>query len=296
MSDPSIGIDDVCSLHVFSGDDLDGLLLDAVAPAATTLIRSGAASRWWFLRYWNGGRHLRVRLRIEPGTSESVARRFTELVGSELVTVDRGADASERYRGAAAAWALSSGEPLEELQEASIQLRPYQFDGHRYGAGGQHLRDDLEAHHIFSSSLALSAVSATRGAPSTRFDVAWQLTAAAVTVPMEDPSGMAAALGAAARWDPSPPPPDHMAAVPAVSGPWSQLEAAWRDAVGALLAARPERYPEATIRDSALVLECVHLLNNRLGLGIGAEARMYGQLRTALQPAMQSTSLTREGS
>ena len=67
-------------LKLYTGSaTLDRLLRDAVAPLARELIRTGAADRWFFLRYADPGFHLRVRFHGDPdairGPLEQLAAR-----------------------------------------------------------------------------------------------------------------------------------------------------------------------------------------------------------------------------
>src|SRR5882757_1457310 len=56
----------------------DRFLLEAVAPAARAAVANGAASGWFFIRYWEGGPHLRLRLAdAPPETVDSVAGQLT---------------------------------------------------------------------------------------------------------------------------------------------------------------------------------------------------------------------------
>ncbi|WP_327287163.1 lantibiotic dehydratase C-terminal domain-containing protein [Streptomyces sp. NBC_01198] len=51
------------SLHAFHHGDLDVLLLDGVRPLVDDLRRAALIDGFFYLRYWDGGPHLRVRLR-----------------------------------------------------------------------------------------------------------------------------------------------------------------------------------------------------------------------------------------
>lgn len=61
------------SFHLFRSDPLDDFIRAAVAPFVTEVIEERLASAFFFIRYWEGGPHIRLRLRT---TSPSrLARR-----------------------------------------------------------------------------------------------------------------------------------------------------------------------------------------------------------------------------
>ena len=72
---------------------VDRVLCEDVAPLAQEAIASGAARRWFFIRYSEGGWHLRLRFqgdprvlreRVQPAL-ESMAQRLIDTVGSPAV-------------------------------------------------------------------------------------------------------------------------------------------------------------------------------------------------------------------
>lgn len=58
------------SVHAYYHGDLDTLLLGGVAPLLAELRAGGLVERSFFLRYWDGGPHLRLRL-LPPSDSDS---------------------------------------------------------------------------------------------------------------------------------------------------------------------------------------------------------------------------------
>lgn len=52
------------AFHVFLFDPAQGeaCLLEDIMPALRDLLAQGRVSSWFFIRYWEGGPHLRVRL------------------------------------------------------------------------------------------------------------------------------------------------------------------------------------------------------------------------------------------
>jgi hypothetical protein len=66
--------------HVFYGREQSVLLLECIAPALAELARDHAIHRYFFVRYWEGGPH--VRLRVEP--AEGAEQRVKELLESRI--------------------------------------------------------------------------------------------------------------------------------------------------------------------------------------------------------------------
>jgi thiopeptide-type bacteriocin biosynthesis protein len=52
------------SLHIFYHDfsKVESLLLEAIHPKIVTLIEAGQLQQWFYMRYWEGGPHIRLRL------------------------------------------------------------------------------------------------------------------------------------------------------------------------------------------------------------------------------------------
>ncbi len=72
---------DWVSVHVHYQTGLDRLLTEAVDPLIRRLGEEGLHNGWFFLRYWDGGTHLR--LRIRP-SSPALAGRVGEQLSEEL--------------------------------------------------------------------------------------------------------------------------------------------------------------------------------------------------------------------
>ncbi|MEV4613544.1 lantibiotic dehydratase C-terminal domain-containing protein [Kitasatospora sp. NPDC049258] len=72
------------SAHVHRHDDHDRILLEAVAPLADSLRAEGLVRGFFYLRYWEGGPHLRVRLLSAPGRADQVRDRLVDALGGYL--------------------------------------------------------------------------------------------------------------------------------------------------------------------------------------------------------------------
>jgi thiopeptide-type bacteriocin biosynthesis protein len=69
------------SFHVFCPTDRDGLLMQVIQPVVAEVWADGLADRFFFIRYPEGGDHIRLRLRIaaEIDTAAAVDRAFALL-------------------------------------------------------------------------------------------------------------------------------------------------------------------------------------------------------------------------
>lgn len=65
------------SAHLFRHDDLDQLLTTLVRPLVRELEATGVLRGFFFLRYWEGGPHLRVRLLTDSRDTDAVRRQLT---------------------------------------------------------------------------------------------------------------------------------------------------------------------------------------------------------------------------
>ncbi|WP_188152457.1 thiopeptide-type bacteriocin biosynthesis protein [Teredinibacter waterburyi] len=88
------------SLHVFLSDPEKSLrfLNEWLAPQVQRLVNSNSLDRWFFIRYWDGGPHLRLRFKInKPYQSDALQNALQEVI------VDYSADKAitrEQYYGA----------------------------------------------------------------------------------------------------------------------------------------------------------------------------------------------------
>ena len=288
------------SLHLFDGGDLDRLLLDGVVPFTKRLRAERLARRMFFLRYWNGGPHLRLRLEVGPASSGEVAAMAEAALAPLMRTAQAPADSvaySARVAtlaaasSAAAARALASDEALEPPQPpGAIQVRPYLFDSARYGEGA---RDVVEAHFCESSELALFLLARSPEDPAGCTALALTFVAAgvqALEMDLAEAQALLLRLAEHAEALAGTPPlgglpqPEPIARrlrgeVAEPAGMIEQLADAWRAELvlrGRQLADRP-----AAPGRTALTVDFMHLLNNRLGLGLAAEAFAYRAVAAA---------------
>jgi hypothetical protein len=151
------------SVHVFYDGDLDLVITDLLATVQDRLDDAAAGEGLFFLRYWEGGPHLRIRALPAPGRADDVRRVVSGATGdflSRLPSPTRGTQADyDLYAPAMAA--------LEELPSYERDLRPnnsfafipYRPETGTYGTGAcLHATED----HFVRCSGAVRRLLATR--------------------------------------------------------------------------------------------------------------------------------------
>lgn len=267
--------------HAFH-DDIDTSLTTVVGPLVAELESAGLAEEWFFLRYWDGGNHLRLRVRTrEPDkVRDLVATRFRAYFAGRPAPMRATTD---EYAAVAARLAALEGmrEYTRQPYPAdSVAFLPYAPEYHRYGRGAA--MDAVERHFGESSQIALSVLA---GGPSPAQRA--QAGLALLLLCWE-------AAGGRAGYVPDPAPeatPEQMARAADLARRMRALTARV-DALpaGGTLAdwARSlARLRPALDGDRApLILDtCGHLVCNRLGLPLTVEQqlrRLAGQARAAL--------------
>lgn len=321
------------SIHIFHHGDLDTLIVDLVMPLIDELRAEGLARDGFFLRYWDGGPHLRLRIQVtgDPGDAEIVraaaggrARAYVLNHPSPL-SLDSAAYARQ------AAW-LGRREgvhPMPLQPPDTVSVIGYVPETTRYGSGGALAA--VETHFGHSSRLAAELISAgaTRAhrqtAVSMNLLVAWALNGAAAQPPaLAIPAIARLRRSASAQLDRSVRDPgrptergvsdnaraeaavDHcrrlipsvvsLAAV-ARTTTSSGSFARWARSLATTLdavAADPHR-PE---RSDHIADLAVHLFANRLGVGIDVEGELRGIAARAVlhtdHPTMAGSAATRD--
>lgn len=154
------------SAHLFHRGSLDDLITGAVAPLVDDLTYSGALARCFFLRYWEGGPHLRLRLLpTSPGHTDQVRgtliQRCTRYLTDHPSPPSPATYTAEAYQAMARQWALA-----ERLTEHDPRLHPddtVEFISYQpeYTAYGQRpALTAVETHFTDSSTIALDLLTA----------------------------------------------------------------------------------------------------------------------------------------
>jgi hypothetical protein len=309
------------SAHLFHYGDLDALVTAVVAPLVAELTGSGAIEGHFFLRYWEGGPHVRLRLRpanrdLAGPVRDLVRARATEYLASHSSTPRL---APESYR--ALAEKLGRAERRDEYETGLRPNDSVQFIAYRpeYAAYG----DDaclaaVEQHFTESSTIALGLLRSGRSREQRAASALAALTTTVAVCAPELPEAAVRVRGARALVHPAG--ADERAyqqrchalrrQVAQLWGYASQTGAAdhgqlghWvrsvrrlRDRLESLRAAgrcappdpgSPMAFLAAALPAGQhpvclILLRCAHLLHNRLGLLAGDEARVAFLVARAL--------------
>ncbi|PWS39874.1 hypothetical protein DKT74_36035, partial [Streptomyces sp. ZEA17I] len=133
------------SLHCFlrsAPEDVDTLLTEEVAPLLDGLVAGGEAGGWFFIRYDEGGHHLRIRVR---GASEATAVSL--------------ADALAKAAGRLPDTGPGAGTGTGQAEHAEVRAVPYVPETARYG--GPEALPVAEEVFVRSSRVAVRAVRET---------------------------------------------------------------------------------------------------------------------------------------
>jgi thiopeptide-type bacteriocin biosynthesis protein len=69
------------SLHVFYSGDADPMMVEAVRPLVARLREDGLIEAWFFIKYWKGGPHLRLRFKpVSAEVREEVTTRAVDAI------------------------------------------------------------------------------------------------------------------------------------------------------------------------------------------------------------------------
>jgi hypothetical protein len=159
---------DWISVHAFYQGDQDALVADAIGPVMAALSGSGRANQWFFLRYWEGGPHLRLRVRAAGADAGAVRdvliRGLTGYLRSHPSQPRVEEGAYQRLAGELARLEQRAEYEQRLYPNDSVAVIRYQPEYDVYGRGAS--LDHIERHFWESSELALQVVAA--GTPQSR--------------------------------------------------------------------------------------------------------------------------------
>lgn len=313
------------SLHVFLSDPVQAerYLRERLEPAILRWRRDKALERWFFIRYWEGGAHLRIRLSGPVAQDQQhvmavLADRIGEFCSDNPPTRE------EYYRGHSFDGAPVVVEDLPWYPDGTVAKIGYEPETVRYG--GEHAIGANEQMFDLSSRLALSLCKATAGTRDGRLSSAFLLMAAAVLACGEDLPGLGAYFGQyGAVWashvsagvlDTMPQPSDEQMRLllrlqqEAAAG-WDakSAHAIWAAGVGHLVERMRSLHEqgrlvmpfdarttvgEAMCKSAVLgiVGSQIHMLNNRLGIPAAGEFLLARLLAGAVKSLNQPNALT----
>ncbi|GAA5152553.1 hypothetical protein GCM10023340_33070 [Nocardioides marinquilinus] len=269
----------------------DRVLRETVAPVVATL----PGHDWFFIRYWQGGPH--VRLRVADLTTEQVVAttalleeslRASGAARDDETPLDVAAFGDEAARHARAE--TGENRVVADVRRLGVHPAVYEPELARYG--GAALMASNEALFELSSRLVLAVLrsSPTRGQRAATALRATIAAAAALGDAADQAVFYGIGLGAWRRWAEEfgypadavraalATSPETVAAVPVdptAHGPFAPWHEAVRGLVDDVRALAPERHP------GEIVSSQVHMTHNRLGLGILDELRTYALLASA---------------
>jgi adenosylmethionine-8-amino-7-oxononanoate aminotransferase len=181
------------STHIYYNKDLDQLLVDGLDPLIMQFRKEKKIEDFFFIRYWNGGPHIRLRLGLTGG-GQDLQQELTRGLQAYFAKHPSDEFPVERYREQAARmgrveeratgmiddprFSLDMAEPLHAMN--TFEFRDYAYDSFRFG--GENGRVISEDHFIKSSKLALTLVLLTPDQRGIRLTIALHLAAAAMVV------------------------------------------------------------------------------------------------------------------
>ncbi|MFD4459730.1 thiopeptide-type bacteriocin biosynthesis protein [Nocardia sp. NPDC058480] len=163
QSAPAVASSPWDSVHVFFHGDHDRLLTEFVAPLVDDLTAEHAIEGWFFLRYWEGGPHIRLRL-LPASNAAGDLLRTTVTQRAESYLRAHPSDSSWTdafYRRTAEFLARQEGmaSHFDHLSpNNSVAWIPYEREFHRYGRGSA--IEAVERHFCDSSGLAVDVIRA----------------------------------------------------------------------------------------------------------------------------------------
>jgi thiopeptide-type bacteriocin biosynthesis protein len=167
-------------LHLYYYGDQDALLVDSVRPALADLTAAGVVQRYFFLRYWMGGPHVRLRLEVAEPEGAHAERAVRDEVGRFMrshpgeVPVDL-----EAVSGMQAELArLEDEEPAAVVSQDCVRNEPYRPEHAKYG--GEVGVEIAESLFCESSTIVLDVLGAAAATPSRRLGTGFLATLAAL--------------------------------------------------------------------------------------------------------------------
>lgn len=164
------------SVHVHYGGRQEALLTDCIAPLVAAA-RTRGLSRWFFLRYWKGGTHVRVRCQFETAELPPAWDALTAAIGEYLrqnpsetqISVDR----LEQSQRLLAALEGEAADAIVIYPNNTVVSMPYEPEYGKYGGpvGIALAESFFEA----SSDLAITTLRDIADAPKRRLNMAFAM-------------------------------------------------------------------------------------------------------------------------
>ena len=277
----------------------DRVVRDVVGPVVGET-RGTPGVGWFFLRYWQEGPHIRLRMSgVDAASADRLERHLRHNLRQVMAATPAPLTADGYRRNAAPlAAAGEGGEALEvgELRPAGVYRRPYRPEADRFGGLGLLALSES----LFQVSSELSLAFLRRHPPeSARSGLAFQATRAALGVLGDEERRRAFCRRARAGWqawasraegvgkDPARlvVPPLRGIALPSPLGALPPPVRRWVEQLGGAMGTWRHELGEA--RAQRILHSHIHLLHNRLGLSVGQESNHYWVLAEA--PVLEAT-------
>ncbi len=172
------------SAHVFCDPPWEGLLVGGVRPFVERQLRTGSLRSYFFIRYFERGPHVRVRLQHEPSQID-------------MLTIGMEAVAREHFR-ARPSPSRGRPRPASVCSVDSLRWIEYEPEYERYGGP---VGVEIAERHFFASSEAVLAALSCRSAwsPGSRFELGLQLAVGLLAALGLEPGEFANSLDAVWR-------------------------------------------------------------------------------------------------
>lgn len=156
-----VGHHEWVSAHLFYHGDQDPLIVRLIPAIVAELADGGDRPDVFFLRYWEAGPHVRLRVRAEPAEHDRV-RRVIETRSRAFFRACPSAVAVRQEEYETRAALLARGEGMagfarELAQNNSVSFIPYRRENRRYGRVAM---GAVEKHFVDSSRIVLSMLTA----------------------------------------------------------------------------------------------------------------------------------------
>jgi hypothetical protein len=138
------------SIHIFYSEPFDRILTDVLLPFVKDQISKGTINSYFFIRYWENGPHIRLRVKTkQKSLCEVLYAQFEKMIGSFFIQYpsERPETEAIRHLSVEKRW----------FPNNSIQKIPYIPELNRYG--GERSMDIVEDQFMYSSRFVLEEYS-----------------------------------------------------------------------------------------------------------------------------------------
>ncbi|UVS78673.1 thiopeptide-type bacteriocin biosynthesis protein [Actinokineospora sp. UTMC 2448] len=174
------------SVHIHRYGLQDEFLVEAVAPVLADL--RDAVPAWFFLRYWQGGHHIRLRMRTDADTLDAVTGKLAAYLAEHPSGADFDAD---EFRAAQPTMAALEDERVDDVLPADT-IRPARYTPELHKYGGERGVRAAERFFHASSEVVLDTLSAAAGNSGRRLGAGFSMMLRGLLAAGRTPAQMAA--------------------------------------------------------------------------------------------------------